>query len=54
VYNPTRLREFISVYSPSAAGRIANKLVGKIQLLPDFPKMGAPTETAPVRAIASS
>lgn len=43
-----RLREFIAVHNPSAAGRIATELVGKIELLPDFPKMGAPVEMAPV------
>ncbi|PKM09967.1 MAG: plasmid stabilization protein [Gammaproteobacteria bacterium HGW-Gammaproteobacteria-10] len=43
-----RLREFIAVYNPSAAARIATELVGKIELLPDFPKMGTPVETAPV------
>ena len=43
-----RPREFISVHNPSAAGRIAADLVGKIELLPDFPKMGATVEMAPV------
>lgn len=43
-----RLREFISAHDPSAAARIAAELVSKIELLPDFPKMGAPVETAPV------
>tara|TARA_R110000824_G_scaffold84723_2_gene211108 strand:- start:1336 stop:1617 length:282 start_codon:yes stop_codon:yes gene_type:complete len=43
-----RPREFISVHNPSAAGRIAAELVGKIELLPDFPKMGATVEMAPV------
>nr|WP_279307094.1 type II toxin-antitoxin system RelE/ParE family toxin [Marinobacter sp. BGYM27] len=42
------LREFISVHDPSAAGRIAAELVGKIELLPDFPKMGAAVEMAPI------
>ncbi|TVP48584.1 MAG: type II toxin-antitoxin system RelE/ParE family toxin [Halomonas sp.] len=42
-----RLREFISVHSPSAAARIAAELVGKIELLTDVPKMGAPVEMAP-------
>lgn len=42
-----RLREFIAVHNPSAAARIAAELVGKIELLPDFPKMGAPVEMAP-------
>lgn len=43
-----RLREFIALHSPSAAGRIAAELIGKIDLLPDFPKMGTPVEVAPV------
>ena len=43
-----RLREFVAVHSPSAAARIANELVGKIELLPEFPKMGAPVQMAPV------
>lgn len=43
-----RLREFIAVHNPSAAARIATELVGKIELLPDFPKMGTPVEMAPV------
>lgn len=43
-----RLREFIAVHSPLAAARIATELVGKIELLPDFPKMGAPVAMAPV------
>lgn len=43
-----RLREFIPVHNPSAAGRIAAELVGKIDLLSDFPKMGTPVELAPV------
>ena len=42
-----RFREFIAVHNPSAAARIAADLVGKIELLPDFPKMGAPVEMAP-------
>lgn len=42
-----RLREFIAVHNPSAAARIATELVGKIELLPDFPSMGAPVEMAP-------
>lgn len=43
-----RLRKFIVVHNPSAAARIATELVGKIQLLPDFPHMGTPVEMAPV------
>ncbi|MDX1757176.1 MAG: type II toxin-antitoxin system RelE/ParE family toxin [Marinobacter sp.] len=42
-----RLREFIAIHNPSAAARIAAELVGKIELLPDFPKMGSPVEMAP-------
>lgn len=42
-----RLREFIAIHNPSAASRIAAELVGKIDLLPDFPKMGTPVEMAP-------
>ena len=42
-----RLREFIAVHNPSAAARIAAELVGKIELLPGFPKMGSPVEMAP-------
>jgi plasmid stabilization system protein ParE len=34
-----RLRAFIAVNNPLAAARIAIELVGKIELLPDFPKM---------------
>lgn len=43
-----RLREFIAVHNPSGAARIAAELVGKIQLLQDFPAMGSPVEMAPV------
>lgn len=43
-----RLREFISVHNPPASARIATELVGKIELLPDFPKLGTPVEMAPV------
>jgi len=43
-----RLREFVALHNPSAAGRIATELVSKIELLPDFPRMGAPVELAPV------
>ncbi|MEP0000444.1 MULTISPECIES: type II toxin-antitoxin system RelE/ParE family toxin [Pseudomonadota] len=42
-----RLREFIAVHNPVAAARIAAELVGKIELLPDFPKLGVPVELAP-------
>ncbi|XOZ35038.1 type II toxin-antitoxin system RelE/ParE family toxin [Halomonadaceae bacterium KBTZ08] len=43
-----RLREFIAVHNPLAAARVATELVSKIELLPDFPKMGTPVEMAPV------
>lgn len=43
-----RLRDFIAVHNPLAAARVAAELVGKIELLPDFPKMGTPVEMAPV------
>ncbi|MFI2819558.1 type II toxin-antitoxin system RelE/ParE family toxin [Vreelandella piezotolerans] len=43
-----RLREFVAVHNPSAAARIATELVGKIELLPDFPRMGTPVEMVPV------
>lgn len=43
-----RLREFIAVHNPSAAGRIATELVSKTELLPGFPRMGTPVEMAPV------
>ncbi|GEN29086.1 plasmid stabilization protein [Halovibrio variabilis] len=43
-----RLRDFIAVHNPTAAARIASDLVGKIELLPDFPNMGTPVEMAPV------
>ncbi|MCP8688307.1 type II toxin-antitoxin system RelE/ParE family toxin [Marinobacterium sedimentorum] len=43
-----RLRAFIAVHNPSAAARIAAELVSKIELLPEFPKIGTPVEMAPV------
>lgn len=43
-----RLRAFIVVHNPSAAARIAAELVGRVELLPDFPQMGTPVEMAPV------
>ncbi|TVQ71084.1 MAG: type II toxin-antitoxin system RelE/ParE family toxin [Oceanospirillales bacterium] len=43
-----RLRNFIAVNNPSAASRIAQELVSKIELLPQFPKLGTPVEMAPV------
>ncbi len=43
-----RLRDFIALHNPTAAGRVAAELISKIDLLPDFPKMGTPVELAPV------
>ncbi len=43
-----RIWEFIAMHNPLAAARIATELVSKIELLPDFPKMGTPVEMAPV------
>ena len=43
-----RLSEFIAVHNPSATAGIATELVSKIELLPDFPKMGTPVEMAPM------
>ncbi len=43
-----RLREFIEVHNRSAAAKIAAELVGKIEVLPEFPKLGVPVELAPV------
>lgn len=44
-----RLRNFIKIHNPTAASRIAEELVYKIQLLSDFPKLGSPVEMAPVQ-----
>lgn len=43
-----RLREFVALHNSTAAARIASELVSKIELLADFPKMGASVEMAPV------
>lgn len=43
-----RLRDFIALHNPTAAGRVAAELISKIDLLPDFPKMGTSVELAPV------
>lgn len=48
IENLKRLSEFIAVHYPSAATRIATELVGNIESLPDFPKMGTAVEMAPV------
>lgn len=42
-----RLREFIVVHNPPAATKIAAELVGKIELLPDFPQISSPVGLAP-------
>lgn len=43
-----RLREFIAVHNPTAAGKIAAELIAKMELLPAFPRMGTPVQMAPV------
>jgi len=43
-----RLREFVMLHNPTAATRIAFELVGNIELLPNFPKMGTPVAMAPI------
>jgi len=43
-----RLKEFIASNNPSAAASIGAELVEKIELLPEFPKIGTPVEMAPV------
>ncbi|MCC5825297.1 type II toxin-antitoxin system RelE/ParE family toxin [Alkalimonas sp.] len=43
-----RLREFIAVHNPTAASRIAAELIAKMELLPEFPRMGTPVQMAPV------
>lgn len=43
-----RLRQFIAIHNPSAAAKIAIELVGKIELLLDFPGIGTPVEAAPI------
>lgn len=43
-----RLREFIAMENPTAAGRVATELVSKIKLLTDFPKIGVPVAMAPI------
>lgn len=42
-----RLREFIALHNSTAASRIASELIAKIELLPEFPKMGTPVQMAP-------
>ena len=43
-----RLREFIAIHNPTAARRIAAELIAKMELLPEFPRMGTPVQMAPV------
>lgn len=43
-----RLREFIAVHNPTAASRIAAELIAKMELLPEFPRMGTPVQMATV------
>lgn len=43
-----RLRQFIAQHNPTAANKIANELIGKIGLLPQFPHIGVAVELAPV------
>lgn len=43
-----RLREFIAVHNPTAARRIAAELIAKMELLPEFPRLGTPVQMAPV------
>lgn len=42
-----RLRQFIAVHNPTAASRVAAELIAKIELLPEFPKIGSPVQVAP-------
>lgn len=43
-----RLRKFIAIDNPLAAGKIATELVGKVELLPAFPEIGTAVEMAPI------
>lgn len=43
-----RLREYIAIHNSSAAAKIARELVGKIELLLDFPRIGTSIEMTPV------
>lgn len=43
-----RLREFIAASNPVAAKRIAAELIAKIEMLPEFPRMGTQVEIAPI------
>ena len=42
-----RLREFIAVHDPAAAGRIADRLQSGINSLLDHPKLGHPVSYSP-------
>lgn len=42
-----RLREFIAAHDPAAATRTGEELIRRIEMLPDFPEMGAPVQLAP-------
>ena len=43
-----RLRQFIAIHYSTTATKIAAELMSKIELLPDFPKMGTPVQMAPI------
>ena len=43
-----RLREFIAVHNPTSASKIAAELIAKVELLPEFPRIGTPVQMAPV------
>ncbi len=43
-----RLREYIAIHNSSAAAKIARELVGKIELLLNFPRIGTSIEMTPV------
>ncbi|KZN14450.1 type II toxin-antitoxin system RelE/ParE family toxin [Marinomonas sp. TW1] len=42
-----RLRDFIAKHNPNAALRVAQELISKINLLVDFPHIGAAVKLAP-------
>lgn len=46
IENLKRLREFIAIHNPSAATRIATELVGKIELLVNFLRIGTAVQMA--------
>lgn len=45
-----RLREFIAEHNPDAAAGIAGELLGRIEALRRFPRMGVAVEEAPAPA----